>query len=335
MRMCGRQWINSIGAGLLVVAVAAGGGYFWWQQQDRLPDYIATGNGRIEAEEVHVAAKYAGRVVEVLAAEGEMVEQGQVLARMDTAEIKASLAKAEADLAGALVTVSEVQAQIAQRSSELNFAQQELDRASVLVKKGHISRERLDQRQTGRDTAMAILEAARARLVSTRRSVDAAAAEVRRIQAQIDDAVLRAPRRGRVQYRLAEPGEVLPAGGRVVTVLDLSDVYMTVFLPTAQVGRVFAGAGARIILDAAPQYVIPATVSFVAANAQFTPRQVETRGEREKLMFRVKVKIDPRLLLAHIEKVKTGLPGEAYIQLGAGAEWPEHLDAKLPPVSTK
>ena len=315
-----------------LAAGAAGGGYYWWQQQqNQLPENIASGNGRIEAEEVHVAAKYAGRVAEVLVGEGDMVEADQILARMDTAELEASLAKARADVAQAQETVAEAKARIAQRESELKFAQQELGRASFLVQKGHVSIQRLDQRQAERDTAQATLEAARAHLVSTQRAVESEAAEVRRIQTQISDSVLKAPRRGRVQYRLAEPGEVLASGGRVVTLLDLTDVYMTIFLPTVQVGRVFVGSEARIILDAVPEYVIPATVSFVAAEAQFTPREVETRSEREKLMFRVKVKIGPALLLAHIEKVKTGVPGEAFVLLGSDAEWPDRLAVNLPP----
>ena len=120
-------------------------------------------------------------------------------------------------------------------------------------------------------------------------------------------------------YRLAEPGEVLAAGGKVLTVLELTDVYMTIFLPTALAGRIAVGSEARIVLDAVPQYVIPATVSFVAARAQFTPKDVETRTEREKLMFRVKVRIDPELLTKYRDQVKTGLPGVAYVRLNAGA----------------
>ncbi len=317
---------------LLVAGGAVGGGYYWWRtQQDQLPDHIASGNGRIEAEEVHIATKYAGRVAEVLVEEGDTVEAGQVLARMDTAELMASLAKADAEVAEAEEDVAEAVAQVAQRVSELTFANQELVRASFLINKGHVSQARLDQRQTERDAAKAALEAARAHLLSTQRAVESAAAEARRIQTRIDDSELKTPRDGRVQYRLAEPGEVLAAGGKVVTVLELTDVYMTIFLPTAQVGRVRIGSDARIVIDAVPEYVIPARVSFVAAEAQFTPREVETRSEREKLMFRVKVKIDPELLRLHREKVKTGLPGEAYVLLGPDGGWPARLAVKLPP----
>lgn len=314
-----------------LAALAAAGAWQWWSsRQAGLPDYIASGNGRIEAQEVHVAAKYASRVAEVLVDEGDVVEAGQPLARMDTMELEASLDKAKADAAQAERTVAADKALIAQREAELTFAQQQFDRAAALVKTGDISRERLDQRRSELNTARAALDVARAQLETADRAVDSARAEARRIQAQIDDSLLRAPIRGRVEHRLAEPGEVLASGGRVVTLYDLTDVYMTIFLPTDEAGRVRIGSSARIILDAVPQYVIPATVSFVAADAQFTPKQVETRSEREKLMFRIKVKIDPALLRANEEKVKTGLPGEAFVLLDADRSWPPALDVKLP-----
>ena len=324
-----------------VVAVAAGaGGFVWWQNhRDDLPAYIASGNGRIEAEEVHVATKYAGRVSEVLVQEGDMVDAGQVLARMDTSELRAEYAAAKATIAQAQESVVEARAQIIQRQSELKFAEQELTRANTLVQKGHISQQQADEKQTNRDSASAALEAAQARLAAAQASVEAAKADAERIETQIDDSTLSAPRAGRVQYRLAEPGEVLASGGRVVTLLDLTDVYMTIFLSTDEIGRLLVGNDARIILDAVPQYVIPASISFISAEAQFTPREVETRSEREKLMFRVKVKVAPELLLKHINQVRTGLPGEAYVMLsaprGEQSGWPERFAVNMPPADAQ
>jgi len=242
------------------------------------------------------------------------------------------LARAKADVARAEQGVAEANAEIAQRRSQLLFAQQELDRALYLVERGHIAEGTAQQRQSERDAAQATLDVARAHLAAAERAVEAAEAEVHRLEVVLDDTVLVAPIDGRVQYRLAEPGEVLAAGGRVVTLLDLTNVYMTIFLPTEQAGRVALGAEARIVLDAAPQFVIPATVSFVASEAQFTPREVETKTERERLMFRIKIKIDPELLRAYGDQVKTGLPGDAYVMLGAGGAWPEGLAVNLPPV---
>ncbi|MNJ73735.1 putative efflux pump membrane fusion protein [compost metagenome] len=106
---------------------------------------------------------------------------------------------------------------------------------------------------------------------------------------------------------------------------------MTFFLPTAQAGRVALGSDAHLVLDAAPRYVIPAKVSYVASVAQFTPKTVETASEREKLMFRVKARIDPELLKRHVEQVKTGLPGMAYLKLDAEAQWPDHLQVNVAP----
>ncbi|MDU7374501.1 MAG: HlyD family efflux transporter periplasmic adaptor subunit, partial [Klebsiella michiganensis] len=160
--------------------------------------------------------------------------------------------------------------------------------------------------------------------------VEAAQATERRIIADIDDSELIAPRDGRIQYRVAEPGEVLAAGGRVLNMVDLSDVYMTFFLPTEQAGLLALGSEARIILDAAPNLVIPANISFVASVAQFTPKTVETSDERLKLMFRVKARIPPELLAEHLEYVKTGLPGMAWVRLDNQQAWPEALTVRLP-----
>ncbi|MAL39560.1 MULTISPECIES: efflux RND transporter periplasmic adaptor subunit [Thalassospira] len=319
---------------VVIVAVAGGGFAYWKSQQSELPDFIASGNGRIEAEEIRVATKYAGRVDEVLVDEGDTVSAGQVLARMDTAELMASQARARAEVAGAEQGIAEAEALIIQRQSELSFAQQQLARANELVKNNNISREQVDQRRADRDVAQAALSAAQAKLVSAQRNVEATEAELRRIQVQIDDSVLKAPRDGRVQYRLAEPGEVLSGGGPVITMIDLSDVYMNVFLPTRQAGLAFVGNEARIMLDAAPGFVIPAKVSFVADDAQFTPREVETRSERDKLMFRVKVRIDRELLAEHIKRVKTGLPGEAYIMLADHQDWPDAFTPNVPDDAT-
>jgi HlyD family secretion protein len=168
-------------------------------------------------------------------------------------------------------------------------------------------------------------------VVATEAAIEAAQASIERIRVDIADSELRAPRAGRVLYRLAEAGEVLGVGGKVLTLLDLTDVYMVIFLPETVVGRVALGAEARIVLDAAPEYVIPAKVSFVASRAQFTPKQVETREAREKLSFRVKLRIDPELLRHYEPLVKTGVPGVAYVRLQPEIAWPENLNPRLPP----
>ena len=175
----------------------------------------------------------------------------------------------------------------------------------------------------------AALNTAKAQIVDSEAAVDAARAAIETIAADIDDSTLTAPRDGRVQFRVAQPGEVLAAGGRVLNLVDLGDVYMTFFLPTAQAGRVAIGSDVRLVLDAFPQVVIPAKATFVANVAQFTPKTVETEEERLKLMFRIKAHISPELLRKYIQQVKTGLPGVAYVRLDPQAEWPAGVQGKL------
>jgi len=376
----------SAAGGIAIAVIVAG---LWWlgRREPELPAAFAFGNGRIEAVEYDIATKQSGRITKVLAREGDMVNQGQVLAQMDTAELEADLRQAQAELrlafeekkqAQAIVSqrksdieqaraavsqrrsdIKQALAAVFQRGSELALAEKEFARAQELVKKDFIAREQFDQAYTKKETAQAallqeqarqraveaaltleearlqsaeaLLKAAQIQVSQQDAAIEANEAKVQKLQTMLADAVLKSPIQGRVLYRLAEPGEVLPAGGKMLTVIELTDVYMTIFLPTSLAGRLSVGAEARIIIDAVPQYVIPATVSFVAPRSQFTPKEVETKAERDKLMFRIKVKIDPELLQKYVEKVKTGLPGVAYVRLDANAPWPQYLNVKLPP----
>ncbi len=298
--------------------------------KNALPADIASSNGRVEAEHVLVAAKFAGRVAQVLAEEGQTVEAGSVIARMDASDLQAQLAGAQAQVRRAEKTIAEAEAALTQRDSELVLAHQELDRASTLATRGYGTAQQLDLRRSQLNVAEAAKRAASASLDEANAGADAARAEVARVSSLVDDAVLTAPRRGRVEYKLVQSGEVVAAGAPVVTLLDLSDVYMTVFLPSRAAGRLALADDARIILDAAPDYVVPATVSFVATDAQFTPKTVETADEREKLMFRVKLKIAPNLLKRYEARVKTGVRGVAYVRTLQTASWPAWLQVKLP-----
>lgn len=308
------------------------GGMTWWTYFRTTPLVgFASGNGRLEAKEIDIATKFQGRIAEVLADEGDIVEAGQVVARMDTKSRQAQLREAEAKITKAQKEQIRAEALVAQRKSEYKLSTQELDRSRALYERRNISRKELDRDRTAMKTAKASIAQAAAQVAETQASVQAVIAERERIQFDLEDSILLAPRRGRVLYRLAEPGEVLAVGGKVLTVMDLTDVYMTLFLPETVVGQVAIGAEARIVPDAFSSYVVPAKVSFVSAKAQFTPKQVETRTEREKLMFRLKVQIDPQLLRKHEERVKTGLPGVAYVRLDSTVSWPNHLQVKIPP----
>jgi HlyD family secretion protein len=346
---------------ILIPSLLAVAAYVSWHtlQPEGLPEGFAGGNGRIEAVEVDIATKTAGRIKEILVQEGDFVRAGQVLARMDTATLKAQLREGKAQLEQARIGIetaksqvtqreaekTAAQAVVVQRKAELDAAKRRLVRTEELAPQGAVSTQALDDDRAQVQSATAAVSAAEAQVaaanaalafaksqvIAAQSIVEATSATIQRIEVDIDDSDLRAPRDGRVQYRIAQPGEVLQAGGRVLNLVDITDVYMTFFLPTAQAGRLALGTEARLVLDAAPHFVIPAEIYFVADVAQFTPRTVETADERQKLMFRVRARIAPELLRRHLQLVKTGLPGMAYVRLDPQVEWPDTLQVKLPP----
>jgi HlyD family secretion protein len=317
---------------ILLVSGAVGIGWFWWQHhQLRLPPGIAWGNGRLEADEIDVDTKFAGRIAKLFVDEGDMVRAGQVVALMDTQDLEASLKKSEALVNMAQRVLDEARANLVQQQTQVRLAQQELDRTTALVPKGFATAELLDQRRQQMNAATAAENAATFKIAEAQHALDAATHDVELYRVNIQDNMLVAPHDGPIEYRVANVGEVLPAGGKVFTMLDASYVYMDIYLPTAEAGRVRIGSEARIVLDAYPNHIIPAKVVFVASQAQFTPKTVETKAERDKLMFRIRVRIDPERLKGREAMVRSGLPGLAYVRTDPSVTWPASLQPSSPP----
>ena len=353
-----RQWIRAawvVGILAVMVIVVLLAWQFIKAQRGKV---IASANGRIEATEVNIAAKYAGRIVKEFVDQGDYVTKGEVVAKMDTDVLQAQLREAQAKVQEAQSTITAkrsklaenesnkaaAQADVIKREAELWAAKKRADRTVVLAGRAAVSQQEADDdkaRVEAYDAAVSAAKAqvaaaeaaiatARSQVLEAESSYKAAVATVQRIQADIDETDLKAPVDGRIQYRVAQPFEVVPAGGRVLNMIDLSDVYMTFFLPTKEVGRIPLDSEVRIVLDAAPELVIPAKVTFVADVAQFTPKTVETASEREKLTFRLKANIPKELLRKYVKDVKTGLPGVAYVRLDQQAPWPDNLKVRLP-----
>ncbi|MDF1716483.1 MAG: HlyD family efflux transporter periplasmic adaptor subunit [Antarcticimicrobium sp.] len=347
---------------LLFTAIAVVGGvlgFLVWQDNGNgaVPEGFARGNGRVEAVEIDVASKLPGRIETILIREGQLVAAGQPLAALDIRQLKASRHQAEAELRraeiaveNARLTIQQRQAEVraaeavlAQQKSALDAAQRQFARSEALAGNSVASERQLDidrSNALGAEAAVASAEAmlaasrigvsaAEAAVVGAEAAVAAATATIEVIDVQIEDSTLKAPRPGRVQYIVAQAGEVIGAGGRVINMIDLNDVYMTFFLQTAAAGRAGPGAEVRLIMDAAPDIVIPAEVSFVSDVAQFTPKTVETEIEREKLMFRVRARIAPALLEKYLDYIKTGLPGVAWVRLDPALPWPEAADGRV------
>jgi HlyD family secretion protein len=315
---------------VVVVAAAAFFGYKYMESRKyAVPKGIASGNGRIEAKLADASAKEPLRVKEVLVNEGDLVKPGQVLVRLDTVTLEAELAQAKASVAAAQEQMAGVQSSIAKRKAELNLTKIEAERSRKLVEENAGSQREYDVRKMALETATATLAEEQARLETAKQNVVAAEANVATIQTRIDDATLRSPITGRVLYRLAEPGEVLGPGGKALTLVNLQDVYMEIFLPSADAAQLKFGSEARLTVDYEPGRSAAAYVSFVSPEAQFTPKQVETKSEREKLMFRVKIQVPPDLVSHYIERIKTGVRGVGYVKVDPNADWPEWLQKNV------
>jgi HlyD family secretion protein len=317
---------------VLLISGAVGIGWSWWRHhQTQLPPGIAYGNGRLEADAIDIDTKFAGRIAKLFVDEGDIVRAGQVVAMMDTRDLEASLKKSQALVSQAERALEEARANLAVQQTQVTLAHQELDRTSALVPKGFATIETLDQRRQQVNAAVVAENAVTQRIAQAQHALDAATQDVELYRVNILDNTLLAPRDGPIEYRVANIGEVLSAGGKVFTMLDASDVYMDIYLPTAEAGRVRIGSEARIVLDAYPNHVIPAKVVFVASQAQFTPKAVETKAERDKLMFRIRVRIDPERLKGREAIVRSGLPGLSYVRTDPSVVWPASLQASPPP----
>jgi HlyD family secretion protein len=350
-----KKWFKWV---LLALILSVAAIFGWRHYAAGREGQMASGNGRIEATEIDIDAKIPGRIRQIKVNEGDFVKAGEAIVQMDTDTLQAQLWENKAKLQQAISALEKARSEVvqreaektasiatvSQREAEYNVGKKRFDRSSSLAKEGAMTQLEADDDQAAMEkgaaavaTAQAEVAAADAATTTARgdirvqeANVEAARASIQRIQSDINDSTLRSPRDGRVQYKVGQEGEVIGPGGHVLNVVDLSDVYMTFFLPTDLVGRVKVGNEARIVLDAAPQFVIPAYISYVSDVAQFTPKTVETKTEREKLMFRLKAQIPADLLKQHIKMVKTGLPGVAYVLVDPNAEWPPNLAVRLP-----
>jgi len=305
-------------------------GLFPFLQGDQLPIGFAKSNGRIEAQEIQISAKYPGRLAEVAVEEGEIIDAGAIIARIDDREYRAQLLGAEAEVLRAEAALSLAEAQHDQALSALEVARASFSRIERLHGSGHATSQQYDDSKGQFRSAEAAERAGKAQIAAADSAIATASASVSQLKAILSEMVLTAPRRGRVQYQLVQAGEMVAAGSRVATLLDLSDVSMNLYLKAPDVARLAVGDEARIILDPMPEYIIPARITFISGEAQFTPKMVETPEERDQLTFRVKLQL-PRDLLERFEDyVKVGVRGVGVVRTDPNVDWPSELAAKVP-----
>ncbi|MBI0067402.1 MULTISPECIES: HlyD family secretion protein [unclassified Snodgrassella] len=317
---------------VLVVLVLAGlAVWINMRSHTDLPDGFTGGNGRMELKRLDVATLYAGRVIEMKVDEGDVVAKDQVLAELSSDQTSSRLDAARADKQRAQENVSKAEAEIAAQQQIHKVAQMDLDNARQLKSDELVSSPELRRRLAERDAAIARVKSAQAARAEALAAVQQAQAQINATSSANNDMLIRAPKAGRVEYRIAEAGNVLGEGNKVVSLLDPSDVTLSVYLPTDTIGKLKLGDEARIILDGM-NAVWPAKVDFIDSNAQFTPKFVETQNERQKLMYKVKLKIPPEIALKYSGLLKGGLTGNGYIRFDNNKTWPQQWQVNLPSI---
>ncbi|MFT8736548.1 MAG: HlyD family efflux transporter periplasmic adaptor subunit [Zymomonas mobilis] len=318
----GKLWV--ILGCILVLCVALAGFRLWhyFEHKNDLPPHIEGSNGRLEMTRFDIAAKYAGRINELSFNEGDLVKSGQILAQQDDAETRAQRDAAQANLEQAQESVHRAEAEQAAAHAAAALAAKELMHTKQMASQSLVSDMELQNSQTAYTTRSLSEQASQHSVAAAKEAVKAASAQIARLDATLAEMTIRAPVSGQIEYRVAEQGSVLGQGGRLASLLDPSDIYLTVFFESAVAGKLHVGDEARIKLDALNKTLIPARISFVSPEAQFTPKFVETKTEREKLVYRVKLRIMPDTIRNLDGILKAGMTGIGYVRTDPSAQWP-------------
>jgi HlyD family secretion protein len=296
---------------LLVVAVVLRLTLF----SDGHGDSVIVASGTVEAAEADLGFQIPGRIESIAVREGDAVDSSAVLASLDRTELNARLEAAEASVAAARAALSEVQTgfrseEIAQGRAALSVAddrlasaKRDLERAERLFEGGAVSRQALDHQRTAFQMAEAEQESATERLqiletgprseriAVQRAQLLGAEAQVKQIEAALENALVRAPFAGTVSVKHREPGEIVQPGLPVLSVLNPDDRWVRIYVREDQVGRISVGQEVAVTADSYEDRTYRGRVIFIASEAEFTPRNVQTAAERVKLVYRVKVQI--------------------------------------------
>ncbi len=291
--------VAAAGAAALAVAVAACGG--------RHEKSSILASGHVEATDVRISTKVAGRLERMSVEEGDVVTQGQELAGIDTTDLDLALRQLEAARRQAAAElqlrvagprkedVAEAAAQVKGLESDLDGAQRDLERMQGLLDRGAGTDKGRDDAKVRRDTIAQRLEAARQALArlhagtrpeeieAARAHVADADARIAQIAQQVEDARVKSPVAGVVTEKIAEPGELLQVGSGLCVVTDLAEAWLTIYVPEPDLGRIRVGQTAEVGTDGGETRA--GKVTFMASQAEFTPKNVQTRDERVKLVY--------------------------------------------------
>lgn len=316
--------LRRILAGAVLLALAAGGYWAWhhFMRRAELPEWVLRSNGRIEMTRTDIAVKYPGRLASLTVREGDVVQAGQILAEQDESDVLAQLDAARASRERALGGLARAQGEQAAHRSQAELARLNWSETAGLHARDMVSDVELRQRNLALAGETGGLEAASGAIGEARGAIAQADAQIRLVSAIRADLHIRSPGPGRVEYRIAEPGTMMAPGGKILSIINPEDVYLTIFVPSAVVSRIRIGDEARILPQGFTR-ALPARVGFVSPEAQFTPKYVETANERDNLSYRVKLQIPVEVARRFAGVLKAGMTADGFVRTDPGKAWPD------------
>jgi len=316
--------LRRILAGAVLLALAAGGYWAWhhFMRRAELPEWVLRSNGLIEMTRTDIAVKYPGRLASLTVREGDVVQAGQILAEQDESDVLAQLDAARASRERALGGLARAQGEQAAHRSQAELAQLNWSETAGLHARDMVSDVELKQRNLALAGETGGLEAASGAIGEARGAIAQADAQIRLVSAIRADLHIRSPGPGRVEYRIAEPGTMMAPGGKLLSIINPEDVYLTIFVPSAVVSRIRIGDEARILPQGFTR-ALSARVGFVSPEAQFTPKYVETANERDNLSYRVKLQIPVEVARRFAGVLKAGMTADGFVRTDPGKPWPD------------
>jgi len=309
--------------GIVILALAVGAYLAWhhFVRRASLPEWVVRSNGRIEMTRTDVAVKYPGRLAALTVREGDVVRAGQIVAEQDEGDVLAQLDAARASRERALGGLARAEGEQAAHQIQAELARLNWSETAGLHARDMVSDVELRQRNLALAGETGGVAAARGAIGEARGAIAQADAQIRLVSTIRADLHIRAPGPGRVEYRIVEPGTMMAPGGKLLSIVNSEDVYLTIFVPSAVVSRIRIGDEARIV----PQgftVALPARVGFVSPEAQFTPKFVETANERDNLSYRVKLQIPVEVARRFAGVLKAGMTADGYVRTDPGKAWP-------------
>lgn len=284
----------------------------------RSDDREISASGTIEATEVNISAKVGGRIDRLPVDEGTAVRAGDTLAVIDRSDLAIQLRQAMANAAAAdaqfrLTARGARQEDIVQAEASFKNAEDDLKRAEELFKANSTTQKQLDDARTRFIVSRGVYEKLKhgplpEEIDAARARREQAAAQVDAVRKQIADAVVLAPSNGEITQRSVEVGEIVLPNAALFRLSRLDTVHLMIYVSEIELARVKSGQSAKVFIDAAPGKPLPGRVTYISPIAEFTPKNVQTKEDRTKLVFGVKIEAANQSRL-----LKPGMPADATI----------------------